>query len=94
MDSIMQDVRECYITGATEGLHKHHIYFGNPLRKISEANGFWVWLRWDWHNGAAYGVHGRDGHDLDRRLKEACQERYEESHSREEFRRLVGKSYL
>lgn len=94
MDSILQDSRECYITGATEGLHKHHIYFGNPLRKISEANGFWVWLRWNWHNGAAYGVHGRDGHALDLRLKRECQEKYEESHSREEFRRLIGKSYL
>ena len=48
MDSILQATRECYITGATDGLHKHHIYFGNPNRRISEANGFWVWLRWDW----------------------------------------------
>ena len=95
MDSILQgDTRECYLTGATDGLHRHHIYFGNPNRKISEANGFWVWLRWDWHNGAPYGVHGRDGHDLDRRLKQECQERFEETHTREQFRQLIGKSYL
>lgn len=92
MDSIMQETRECYITGARDGLHKHHIYFGNPLRKISEVHGFWVWLRWDWHNGADYGVHFN--HDLDLRLKRECQERFEEGHSREEFRRLIGKSYL
>ena len=77
-DSIMQDSRECYITGAIDGLHKHHIYFGNPLRRISEENGFWVWLRWDWHNGAEYGVHFN--RDLDQRLKAACQERFEETH--------------
>ena len=92
MDSILQDTRECYITGAADGLHKHHIYFGNPLRKISEANGFWVWLRWDWHNGADYGVHLN--RDLDLRLKRACQEKYEETHSREDFRRLIGRRYL
>lgn len=94
MDSIMQERRECYITGETAGLHKHHIYYGSALRKISEVNGFWCWLRWDWHNGAAYGVHGRDGHGLDMRLKRECQEKYEETHSREEFRRLIGKNYL
>ena len=93
MDSILQgDTRECYLTGAIEGLHRHHIYFGNPNRKISEANGFWVWLRWDWHNGAEYGVHFN--RDLDLRLKRECQEKYEETHSRDSFRRLIGKSYL
>lgn len=91
-DSIMQDSRECYITGAIDGLHKHHIFFGNPLRRISEENGFWVWLRWDWHNGAEYGVHFN--RDLDLRLKSACQERFEETHSRDEFMALIGRNYL
>ena len=92
MDSIMQDIRECYITGDTHGLHKHHIYFGNPNRRISEAWGFWVWLRWDWHKGAEYGVHFN--RDLDLRLKRACQERFEENHTRDQFRQIIGKSYL
>lgn len=92
MDSILQNRRECYITGETSGLHKHHIYFGNPNRKISDKNGFWVWLRWDWHNGADYGVHFN--RDLDLRLKRECQEKYEETHSRAEFVRLIGKNYL
>ncbi len=93
MDSILQgDTRECSLTGATDGLHRHHIYFGNPNRKISEANGLWVWLRWDWHNGAEYGVHFN--RDLDLRLKRECQAKYEETHSREDFQQLIGKSYL
>ena len=92
MDSIMQDIRECYITGDTHGLHKHHIYFGNPNRRISEAWGFWVWLCWDWHNGAEYGVHFN--RDLDLRLKRPCQERFEENHTRDQFRQIIGKSYL
>ena len=92
MDSIMQDIRECYITGDNHGLHKHHIYFGNPNRRIREAWGFWVWLPWDWHNGAEYGVHFN--RDLDLRLKRACQERFEENHTRDQFRQIIGKSYL
>lgn len=92
MDSILQDRRECYLTGDTCGLHKHHIYMGNPGRRISEENGFWVWLRWDWHNGAGYGVHFNRALDL--QLKQICQERYEQTHSRQEFLRLIGKSYL
>lgn len=68
------------------------MYPGNPNRRISEENGFWVWLRADWHNLASYGVHFNK--DLDRKLKQACQEKFEETHSREEFVRLIGKNYL
>lgn len=91
MDSILQEERECYITGSPFGLHKHHIFAGSR-RKISDENGFWVWLRIDWHNGADYGVHFNKVLDL--KLKRACQEAYEETHSREEFITLIGKSYL
>ena len=32
--------------------------------------------------------------DLDLRLKQTCQLAYEETHSREEFRAMMGKSWL
>lgn len=91
MDSILQDRRECYITGATEGLHKHHVYAGSR-RKAAEQWGCWVWLRRDWHNGAPYGVHQNP--DLDRRLKQECQERFEELYGHEKFMEVFGKNYL
>lgn len=91
MDSILQDKKECYVTGATDGLHKHHIYAGSR-RSTSDKNGFWVWLRWDWHNGENYGVHS--DHALDLKLKRECQDAFEKTHSRDEFIRLIGKSYL
>ena len=40
MKSILQDEKKCYVTGRTDGLELHHIYFGNPNRKISDKNGF------------------------------------------------------
>lgn len=92
--SILQDEKVCYITGyAGSGLHKHHIYFGDGQRDISDEMGFWVYIRNDWHE-SEYGVHGRDGHQLDLRLKRECQRKYEETHSRKEFMSLIGRNYL
>ena len=51
-----------------------------------------MWLRYDWHNGAPYGVHFNN--DLDLRLKRECQEKFEETHTRQEFIKLIGKNYL
>ena len=92
--SILQTEKECYITGQTNNLHKHHIYFGNPLRKISEDNGFWVYLIGALHNQSNDGVHGKNGHYLDLKLKQDCQRKFEETHSRKEFMELIGKNYL
>ena len=92
--SILQTEKECYITGSTYNLHKHHIYFGNPGRKISEKNGFWVYLTGALHNQSNDGVHGKNGHELDLKLKRDCQSKFEETHSREEFMKLIGRNYL
>lgn len=92
--SILQDKKECYITGQANNLHKHHIFFGNPNRQISEANGFWVYLAGWLHNQSDEGVHGKNGRDLDIMLKQHAQRKYEETHTREEFMKLIGKNYL
>ncbi len=91
--SIMQFTKECYITGTTTQLHKHHIYRG-PNRTKSEKWGCWVYLRSDWHNMAPYGVHGRDGHDLDLSLKQECQRKFEALYGHEKFVEVFGRSYL
>lgn len=93
MDSILQTEKECYITGAKHNLHRHHIYAG-ANRKISEKHGFVVYLVARLHNQSADGVHGMNGHALDLKLKQDCQRKFEETHSREEFMRLIGRNYL
>lgn len=92
--SILQTEKECYVTGSTYNLHKHHIWMGNPRRKISEKNGFWVYLTGALHNQSNDGVHGKNGHELDLKLKRDCQRKFEETHSREEFMKLIGRNYL
>lgn len=91
MKSILQSEKKCYVTEQTDGLHKHHIY-GAANRKISEDNGFWVWLVPEYHNMSDRGVHFNKEFDL--LLKQECQAKFEETHSREEFMKLIGRSYL
>jgi hypothetical protein len=95
-DSIMQSERKCYQTGRTDNLALHHIYPGSAKRKISDENGFWVWLTAEWHNGdSRICVHSHTNEGLDLQLKQECQREYERrGHSREEFINLIGKSYL
>lgn len=93
MKSILQTKKECFICSKKTALHDHHIYFGTARRKISEKNGFKVWLCYDHHEGT-FGVHGKKGYELDKYLKRVCQLKYEETHTREEFIKLIGKSYL
>lgn len=92
MKSILQSEKKCYVTGLTEGLELHHIYFGTGNRKVSDQNGFVVWLTPTYHRDAKKGVHFNREFDL--LLKQECQAKYEEMHSREEFMRLIGRSYL
>lgn len=89
--SIMQTERECYITGRTDNLHCHHIYMGSN-RKTSDENGFTVYLTGEWHNQSNHGVHFNK--DLDDRLKRECQSKFEETGTREEFIKLIGRNYL
>jgi hypothetical protein len=93
MKSIMQSTKECYICGATHWLHRHHCYYGVKNRSVSEKNGFTCWLCEAHHEGT-YGVHGKEGAYLDNKIKRECQEIFELTHTREEFRKLIGKSYL
>ena len=87
----MQTEKECFITGATSGLHYHHI-FGGALRPISDKNGFTVWLRGEYHNLSDHGVHFDKTLDLS--LKAACQAVYEQTHTRQEWMNLIGRNYL
>lgn len=92
--SIMQERRECILTGYDgEYLDKHHI-FGGANRKRSEQMGLWVYVRADLHRTAPGSIHQNS--ELMLRLKKwgqrACMERYEMSV--EDFIREFGRNYL
>ena len=70
----------------------HHIYEGTGRRKISEREGFIVPLTPQEHNMSNTAVHFNK--ELDLWLKRKCQAKYEETHTREQFIKLIGKNYL
>ena len=89
--SILQNKRECYVTGSVINLHRHHVY-GGSRREKSEKWGCWVWLRADYHNMSEHGVHF--DRELDLRIKRECQEAFEAKHGHEKFMEIFGKNYL
>jgi len=92
--SILQPngVKECFFTGRTDNLELHHIFFGTANRKVSDREGFFVFLSNEYHTGSSHSVHQSRAMDL--MLKQDCQMKYEEKNSRESFVRLIGRNYL
>lgn len=92
--SILQERRECLLTGY-DGIYldKHHI-FGGINRKKAEEMGLWVWLRPEVHREGAGCVH--QNRELDLTLKKwaerICLEVYDMSV--EDFIREFGRNYL
>ena len=85
------DMDHCYFTGSAP-VERHHI-FGGANRKISEKYGFVIPLRPDLHPNGAFA--GDDAHRMDINLKQMAQKYFEDHHgSREDFRKIFGKSWL
>lgn len=90
--SIIQTNKACWVCGYTMELERHHIFYGSANRKLSEKWGCWCWLCHEHHTGNT-GIHFNP--DLDDILKKYAQERFEAlCGTREDFRRIFGKSYL
>lgn len=88
----MQDEKECYATGATVGLDRHHVFRGSR-RNHSEECGLWVWLRHDVH--MKLHDHCPPYETLENDLKREAQQAFEDNGgTREEFRAIFGASYL
>lgn len=90
--SIVQRDKECWVCGSTGALHRHHIYPGLGRREMSEHFGLWVWLCPYHHNMSSHGVHSDKSLDL--KLKRWGQRKFEETHTRAEWHRYFGRSYL
>lgn len=73
----------------------HHIIKGRGKRKACETGQSTIMLCYEHHRGT-YGVHGKQGHELDMRLKLQLQATYYNmGKGEEEIRKLMGgKLYL
>lgn len=68
------------------------VFYGTANRKQSEKFGCWIYLCAYHHNMSDDGIHFNK--ELDTRIKEECQKEFEKNGTREEFRRIFGRSYL
>lgn len=95
MKSIIQEDKKCFVCGSVRDLEVHHCIHGTANRKLADRYGLWVWLC-PYHHRGTEGVHGRDGHDLDQRLKEIAQEVWQAQNNGTEadFRAIFGKNYI
>ena len=82
--------RCCHLCGSYGNIQIHHVY-GNAYRKKSTQYGMVTPLCASCHRGP-HGVH-QDA-EANKRLKAGFQGKFEETHSREEFRRIFGKNYI
>lgn len=85
---LTNDLTKCYVCGMPKQ-ELHEIYFGKN-RSNSIIFGCVVPLCYEHHRGKT-GVH--NNHELDLRLKQECQKRFEELYS-VEFMNIFYKNYL
>lgn len=72
------------------GGNNDHLYIADEaVGRFCDA---WESYGLGWHNGASYGVHFN--RDLDIRLKQQCQERFEKLYGHDKFMEVFGKSWL
>lgn len=91
MKSIIQEEKECFVCKTISNLQEHHIFQGMN-RSCSEKYGLKVWLCLYHHTGSNEAVHHNKA--LMDYLHKIGQEKFEETHTREEFRKIFGRSYL
>jgi hypothetical protein len=92
MKSILQDKKECWVCKTTQGLHKHHIYFGTADRKKSEKYKCWCYLCGYHHNLSNAGVHFDK--QLDTLLKRETQKKFEQLYGHDKFMQVFKRNYL
>lgn len=73
-------------------IQKHHVFFGTGLRKVSEENGFTVYLCLRHHTESRDAVHRNNS--VCRYVQQKTQIEFEKTHSRDEFMRIIGRNYI
>ena len=89
--SYIGTIEECFLCEKTYGLETHHIFNG-PYKKASEKHGLLIKVCSDCHTMAPGAIH-RDSM-LKTKLKIMGQKIFEHTHTREEFIKEFGKSYI
>lgn len=90
---MIQKIKECYVCHSQIGLERHHIIFGSSGRRLSEKYDLTVWLCYEHHRGT-FGVHGKNGKDLNKKLKIEAQRAFERQYTHEAWMNIFHKNYI
>lgn len=95
MKSIINDRKVCFCCQTTLTLEYHHVFFGGRNRKKSDDDGLTVWLCYRHHRGT-FGVHGKNGHELDLILKKIGEMNWCKYYKKTpiDFIKRYGRNYL
>lgn len=91
----MDEIKLCEICGSNYLVETHHIIKRKQAKYLENCKLILKNLCWDHHKGT-YGVHGKHGHALDRKLKADLQRDFEnifgykEEFTREDIRKHLG----
>ena len=84
---------ECYVCGRYGYVERHHILGGRNRKKCDKYPLLKIPLCPDCHRGTN-GVHGKNGHELDFRLKQEAQTIFERHYgTRKQFLNIFGRLY-
>lgn len=98
--SILQpkEAKYCYLCALlygdyrTKRVQEHHVVFGSANRAVSEELGLKVNLCGSHHGNGKQAVHNNRA--MARLLQQEAQKKFEETHTREEWMRRIGRDYL
>lgn len=94
--SIIHNMDRCYECKCRYNLHIHEVFFGTANRKKSIEDGMCVSLCGLHHNQSEDGVHGKNGRELDLKLKRDAQLIWMNYYKKdvEDFIKRFGKSFI
>lgn len=87
MESIIQSERQCWFCGSPY-VENHHCIHGTSNRKNADKYGLTIWVC-PFHHA---GIH--NDRKIDLQVIKMAQSKFEETHTRDEFRSIFGKSWL
>ena len=92
--SIISKNKECFLCKTTNNIHLHHIMLGKNRKKADEDL-LTVYLCREHHEGTN-GVHGKNGHELDLKLKQLAEQKWCKYYNKtpEDFRKRYYCNYL
>lgn len=92
MKSILQEDTDYCIYCGRYGTEIHHVLYGTANRRLADKYKLVVGLCYTHHRGNQ-GVHGGNK-ELDLKLKELAQRRFEEEYPLEDFLAVFGRKYF